>query len=217
MSASLQGFAQLAAGTLAALTLMAAAAPVLSRAAAWRVQLGALAAQYLLGALLIAAWLPLPAVIARILTGGVVCSLLGFSEGRLGRPAARADAALSAGRLFRGFAAALVAIVALALAARPLSLAPEVSPAAAFAAFALIGLGLLNLGLGGEAAFPSAIGLLSALGGFEILYTARESSRAVIGLLAGVHVTLTLSINYLALATPPDHEPHPPDEEGRAP
>jgi hypothetical protein len=59
-------------------------------------------------------------------------------------------------------------------------------------------LGLLSLGLT-EEPLNAGIGLFMFLAGFQILYTALESARTIVALLAAVDFALALTVSYLAL------------------
>jgi hypothetical protein len=63
----------------------------------------------------------------------------------------------------------------------------------------LIGMGLLHLGLTSQP-LRVAFGLLTAVAGFEILYSVVEASALVAGLLAAVNLGLALAAAYLLLA-----------------
>lgn len=67
------------------------------------------------------------------------------------------------------------------------------------AGMALIGFGLLKLGLNAHT-FPTIISLLTTLSGFEIIYAQVQSSALVAGLLAGLQLALALVGAYLLLA-----------------
>jgi hypothetical protein len=61
----------------------------------------------------------------------------------------------------------------------------------------LIGLGLLHLGITSDS-FQVILGLLTVLGGFEILYAAVESSALVTALLVVVNLGLAVAGAYFA-------------------
>ena len=63
----------------------------------------------------------------------------------------------------------------------------------------LIGMGLLHLGVT-DRILQVTIGLMTVLAGFEILYTAVESSTLVAALLAVVNLGLGLAGSYLLIA-----------------
>jgi hypothetical protein len=76
---------------------------------------------------------------------------------------------------------------------------PEITVQAAYGAMILISLGLLHLGLTTHP-FRVVLGLLTILSGFEILYSAVESSILITGLLAIVTLGLAIAGAYMITA-----------------
>lgn len=103
------------------------------------------------------------------------------------------------GRLFRSFAAAMVWLVVFSISPAVQTWLPATQIEQIWGAFILIGLGLLLLGLTAEP-FWVALGLLTVLSGFEIIYASVEVSTLVQGLLAGVNLGVSLIGAYLILA-----------------
>lgn len=103
------------------------------------------------------------------------------------------------GRLFRSFAAAMVWLVVFSVSPTVQTWLPATRIEQIWGAFILIGLGLLHLGLTAEP-FWVALGLLTVLSGFEIMYASVEVSTLVQGLLAGVNLGISLIGAYLILA-----------------
>lgn len=68
-----------------------------------------------------------------------------------------------------------------------------------------MGFGLLLLGLTAQP-LPVAVGLLTFLGGFEIIYAPVESSILVAGLFAGVNIGIGLAGAYLLTASEMEQE-----------
>jgi hypothetical protein len=67
--------------------------------------------------------------------------------------------------------------------------------------FALMGIGLLQLGMTANP-FRASLGLLTVLAGFETLYAAVESSLLVAGLLAAINLGVALAGAYLLAIAP---------------
>jgi hypothetical protein len=67
------------------------------------------------------------------------------------------------------------------------------------AIYALIGLGLLGLGLTTEP-LKAGMGLFTFLTGFGLFYSALEQSAAMVAMLTMVSLTLALAIGYLTQA-----------------
>ena len=102
------------------------------------------------------------------------------------------------GRLFRLLAVGLVTLVVISSALKIIQYLPGVGLEVVLGSLILTGNGLLNLGLTNHP-FRVAVGLLTLLSGFEILYAALETSALVAGLLAGVNLVLALVGAFLIL------------------
>jgi hypothetical protein len=114
-----------------------------------------------------------------------------------GRFAVRAST--PSGGLFRMIAIGIVGLAVSSLTSSLLNWVPGLQLEQGWGALLLIGLGLLHLGLTTHP-LSMALGLLTVLSGFEILYAAVEISALVTGLLAGVNLGLALIGGYLFLA-----------------
>lgn len=99
---------------------------------------------------------------------------------------------------FRLVAAAMVSLAAWYAASQPGFALPNLPLGLNVASYLLMALGLLTLGLT-EEPLNAGIGLFMFLAGFQILYTALESARMIVALLAGVDFALALTVSYLAL------------------
>ena len=73
---------------------------------------------------------------------------------------------------------------------------PEVSADITLACYALVGLGLLLIGLS-EAPLSAGVGILTFLSGFDLFYVALEPSLAVAALIGALSFTIALVIAYL--------------------
>jgi hypothetical protein len=181
---------------LAAILILATSVGlVLSRD--WRWSLGLLAVQYFgMFWLVLGNW-PLGMATAKLITGWMAAGALFMT--RLGSPAnLPEESAWPEGRLFRLFAAILVVLAMASLAPTVPTWLPGLSPAETFGGLALIGLGILHLGMTVQ---PSrvVIGLLTTLAGFEILYSGVENSVLVAALLSALNLGLALVGSYLML------------------
>jgi len=178
----------------------------------WRLSFGALVIEYL-GAAILLTQLVLPQVaLAKLLVGLLVVTLLtvtgwqaGFGQGLVPAgdafpPRRRLGFEVRTGLPFRLLAVLMVSVAAFYVASQPSLVLPglDQAPALNTAAYVLLGLGLLNLGLT-EEPMNAGMGLLTMLIGFEMFYAAVEPSLAVVALLAGVHFAIGLSISYLAM------------------
>ena len=189
----------------------------------WRLSFAALAVQYVLLAVLIVQIVLWQVAMVKALVGLLVVgiflltgrqtnfglpapaySLARFQEGQ-GYPAPPAPTGLP----FRLLAALMVIVAAWYTASQPGFGFPGLPLALNIACYALIALGLLNLGLT-EEPMKAGIGLLTGLMGFELMYAAVEPSLAVAALLAAVNFGVAMAASYLALLRYTAAEKEPP-------
>ena len=182
----------------------------------WRVSLGLLALQYVAVFLLTSMDWSTSMALTKLIAGWMACAVLGIAV--IGAPElqtqmTREDDMMSSlprsgrlravrflrSRMFSLFAAILVTGAVFAGAASLENLLPEIALEQALGGLLLIGMGLLKLGFTIRP-FPTTLGLLTALAGFEILYSAIQSSILVAGLLAGMNLTVALAGSYLLAA-----------------
>ena len=175
----------------------------------WRASLLALLGQYLLAGLILAG-LVLPEIaLIKVLIGALICPMLYLAARQAGWQAARNTLLASrkqagngraeifpAGGAFRLLAAALMTILAIAL-SRTYPL-PVIPPDVGLSSYWLILVGLLILMMT-EEPLKAGQGLLTAIIGFELLYTPLERSLTMVWLWAAVNLLLTLGIAYLAV------------------
>jgi hypothetical protein len=199
----------MSADVLARLNTPALAGLILSASALvlvndWRLSFAALAGQYALSALLLAQIVVVQVALVKALVGLLVVGIFVITGreanfGRLARsapPHARFEFATNFP--FRLLALVMGVVVAWYAALQP-GLAPRNIPlAVTLASYALMVLGLLNLGLT-EEPMNAGVGLLTTLIGFEMLYAVFEQSLAVAALLAAVEFGVALAVSYLAL------------------
>ncbi len=165
----------------------------------WRRSVLALAAQYVsVFVLTLLSW-PLGMAATKLAAGWMAGAVLGVAM--FGAPQAwrLEERFWPAGRVFRLLAAAMVGLVMLNLAPSLHSWLPGVHDQQLWGGVLLIGMGLLHLGLTAQP-LRVALGLLTMLSGFEVLYAAVETSALVAGLLAGVNLGLALAGAYLLTA-----------------
>ena len=170
----------------------------------WRVSLLALLGQYLLAGLVLSR-LVLPEVaLIKVLIGALICPMLYLAARQAGWGAGQGSASGStqrevfpAGPAFRLLAVMLMGLLAMALSqSYPL---PVIPPDVGLASYWLMLNGLLILMLT-EHPLKAGQGLLTAIVGFELLYSPIERSLAMVWLLAVVNLLLTLAIAYLIVA-----------------
>jgi hypothetical protein len=119
-------------------------------------------------------------------TGAVACAILGIGFHRTGRPRrSEMGGAAPGGRGFRAATMLLVATAAWGLAIPYTSTLDSLPASRLTAAVMVLAMGLLQLGLSQEQG-AAAIGLLTALAGFELMYVGLEPSLALRAVLAGI-------------------------------
>jgi hypothetical protein len=189
----------------------------------WRASLLALLAQYLLTGLILSRLVSPEIALIKVLIGALICPMLYLAarqagwqidrRSRLRMPGLQATAdpasavpagsaqrvrgdVFPAGRAFRLLAVTLMGLLALALSrAYPM---PAIPPSVGLGSYWLILIGLLILMLT-EEPLKAGQGLLTAIIGFELLYTTIERSLAMVWLAAVVNLLLALAIAYLAV------------------
>jgi len=182
-----------------ALSLVTSVGSLLARD--WRLRIIFLAAQYLAMFILVLRHLPLGMASVKVITGWMSAVILGMTVSGLPRPESSDEEGIwPRGRLFRLFAAGIVCLMVLAATPRVDSAMADAGFAVTSASLLLIGMGLLHLGITSQA-LRLTIGLMTVLSGFEILYSAVESSTLVTLLLAIINLGLALAGSYVIVAS----------------
>lgn len=170
----------------------------------WRWELGLLAAQYVGVFWLIDMHWPLAMAATKLITGWMAATALGMSylgegAGRISHELAH-EPTLPEGRLFRGITAAAFLLAVMPVSLQVPLLIPGIGAAEAAGGLILMSMGLLHLGVTARP-LRVIVGLLTALSGFEIFYTAVEGAALVSALMAMVNLGLALAGSYLILAS----------------
>jgi hypothetical protein len=165
----------------------------------WRWSLALLAAQYLGLFWLVQLHWPVPMAAVKLVTGWMAAAALGMTQTGLTQPSEE-ERSWPQGTLFRLLAAGLVVLVILSIAQGAAAWLPGAGQAEITGGLLLAGMGLLHLGITAQP-FRIVLGLLTALGGFEILYATVESSIMVAALLAAINLGLALVGAYLLSVT----------------
>jgi len=166
----------------------------------WRWSIILLAVQYLgMFVLTLQHW-PLGMASAKMVAGWMSAAILGMTRSGLSDEDSDEEYIWPRGRLFRLFAAVIIILIVAVV-------TPSIDTVMADAGFAvtngsllLIGMGLLHLSITGSV-LRVTIGLMTVLGGFEILYAAVEGSVLVAALLAVINLGLALVGSYLLIAS----------------
>jgi hypothetical protein len=162
----------------------------------WRWSILELAIQYVGVFLLVALHWPLEMAVVKLVAGWMSGAVLGVAM--FGAPEAwrTEERFWPSGRAFRLLAAGLVGLAVYTVAPHMQAWLPGVRMEQVWGGLILIGMGLLHLGLTAQP-LRVALGLLTVLAGFEILYAVIETSTLVAGLLGGVNLGLALAGAYL--------------------
>lgn len=175
----------------------------------WRINLGALALQYIAAFWLVTRHLPFVMGSTKLITGWMVVAALGMTRLSLSSEEEEdnEESSLLRGRWFRMILMCIVALVTAGVTARIEVVIPGLGLPVIAGGILLIGAGVVHLGVTSEI-LRVIIGLLTLLTGFEILYAAVESSILVAGLLSVISLGLGLAGSYLLLAgtSPPELE-----------
>lgn len=170
----------------------------------WRISLLALLGQYLLAGLVLSGMVLPEVALIKVLIGALTCPMLylaarqaGWGAGQNGPAGSRQREVFPAGPAFRLLAVTLMGLLAMALSQSYPS--PVIPPGVGLASYWLMLIGLLILILT-EHPLKAGQGLLTAIIGFELLYTPIERSLAMVWLLAVVNLLLALAIAYLIVA-----------------
>ncbi|MBL8089202.1 MAG: hypothetical protein KF758_11960 [Anaerolineales bacterium] len=165
----------------------------------WRINLGALALQYLAMFWLVTRHLPFAMGSAKLITGWMVVAILGMTRLGLTNVDDEEESFFSQGQTFRIALMGIVAIVTVGATPSIESAIPGLGLPVIAGGLLLIGGGIIHLGITTNV-MRVILGLLTMLAGFEILYAAIESAILVTGLLAVVNLGLGVVGSYLMLA-----------------
>jgi hypothetical protein len=191
-----------------AVVLMVITSAGLLLARDWRWSIILLAAQYMGMFILTLQHWPIGMASVKVVAGWMSAAILGMTRSGLPVEALAEDSIWPRGLLFRLFAAATVVLIVAVV-------TPGVDTIMADAGFPvtnggllLIGMGLLHLGITARV-MHVAIGLMTVLSGFEILYSTVEGSVLVAALLAVINLGLALVGAYLLIASSPQETQSP--------
>jgi hypothetical protein len=169
----------------------------------WRWSLLFLGLQYVGTFTLTAQSWPLEMAAVKLVAGWMAAAVLGIGISEASSAFSSKwgfeEGAWPSSLLFRLLAASLILLSAYSISQSIPAWLPGISPAPAFGGLVLIGMGLLQLGLTMQPV-RVAVGLLTVLSGFEIIYAAAETSALLAGLLAVIHLGLALVCTYIILA-----------------
>lgn len=165
----------------------------------WRLSITFISIQYVGVFLLVAVSWPIEIAVVKVISGWMAGAVLGLAMTNVPQNEWKESPLIASNVIFRILAASMAGLFAITAGASIVRLFPEVSTSQAYAGIIMIALGLLHLGLTTKP-FRVILGLLTVLGGFEILYAAVESSILIAGLLATVTLGLAAVGAYLLTA-----------------
>ncbi|GAB4421082.1 MAG: hypothetical protein Kow002_09820 [Anaerolineales bacterium] len=169
----------------------------------WRVSLGLLAAQYVCVFGLIGQSWPWSMAAIKLITGWMAVATLGITRQRASEVDESADEFWSQGRLFRIFAAGVIATTTIAGTIRVDDIIPGIGLPILGSGLMLVGMGLLHLGTTSRT-LRGILGLLTVLSGFETIYAALESSILVTAMLAAITLGLALVGSFFLASQQPE-------------
>jgi len=185
--------------SIPALFLLGATSLTLVLAWDWRISLSVLGAQYLGVFFLVGISWPLEMAVIKLVTGWIAAAVLGMElVSGLGDQLSKKSTPLSS-RLFSLFLATLVGFAIFSLAPQASQWMLQATHEQVLGGFLLIGMGVLHFGVS-DHPYRVAIGILTSLSGFEVLYATVETSALVAGVLAVFSLGVALLGAYLMAA-----------------
>lgn len=171
----------------------------------WRWHIGLLGTQYVGIAVLTSFSWPLEMAITKMVAGWMSAAVLGMAMASVTSSWGLLERFWPSGRSFRILAALMVSIAIISAIPALGNVFPGIPASIMVGGLILIGMGLLHLGLTAQPLRVS-IGLLTVLGGFEIIYASVETSILVAGLLAGVNIGIGFVGAYMITASELEEE-----------
>jgi hypothetical protein len=173
----------------------------------WRWNVVLLAVQYLgMFVLTLQHW-PIGMASVKVVAGWMSAAILGMTRSGLSEDVTEEENTWLGGRFFRLFAAATVVLIVAVVTPAVDTIMADAGFAVTHGGLLLIGMGLLHLGITTRV-LRVAMGLMTVLAGFEIIYATVEGSVLVAALLAVINLGLALVGSYLLIASnAPEAEP----------
>src|SRR5215208_1854812 len=168
----------------------------------WRWSIILLAAQYTGMFILTLQHWPVGMASVKVVAGWMSAAILGMTRSGLPGDALAEENMWPRGLLFRLFAAATVVLIVTVVTPVADTIMADAGFPVTNGGLLLIGMGLLHLGITARI-MHVAIGLMTVLSGFEILYSTVEGSVLVAALLAVINLGLALVGAYLLIASSP--------------
>lgn len=166
----------------------------------WRWLLSFLALQYAGVFILTLQHWPLGMAAVKVIAGWMSVAILGMTRSNIIDEQGNTKDILPQGRLFRLIAASIVGLIVAVSTPLMHDMLADAGLAVSAGGLLLVGMGLLHLGVT-DRILEATVGLMTVLAGFEVLYTAVESSTLVAALLAIINLGLALAGSYLLIAS----------------
>ena len=179
-----------------ALVLLLVTSTILTLNLEWRISIIALGVQYLGIFILVGISWSLEMAAVKLIAGWIAGAVLGMELVSLPPDMLRGESHRMSERLFRIFLAVLVGFAILSFAPQVAKWMLQASYEQIIGGLLLIGMGIFYLGLS-DLPFRVAIGILTFLSGFEILYATLERSPLTAGFLALLTLSIALISSYL--------------------
>jgi len=142
---------------------------------------------------------PIGMAAVKVVSGWMSVVILGLTRSNIIEEPDDKDT-LPQGRLFRLIAAGIVGVIVASATSHVDAMMADAGMEVSAGSLLLVGMGLVLLGVT-DRILQVTIGLMTVLAGFEILYTAVESSTLVAALLAVINLGLALAGSYLMTAS----------------
>lgn len=182
-----------------AVILVAVTSVVLLISHNWNRTLIALVFQYIGVFLLVSTSWPITISIVKLVAGWMAAAVLGMVMVSSPEILRQEEPHWPSGWLFRLLTSGLVFLTVLSIAPRVSEFMPTINQTTIMGGLILISMGFLHLSLTYQP-LRTAIGILTFLSGFEIIYAAVETSTLVAGLLAFINMGIALVGAYLLVS-----------------
>lgn len=141
---------------------------------------------------------PLGPSIIKLVAGGMSCVILGLSMVDIPKSGIDNRGIFLRTQIFKGLVGLIVILTVFSLAPRISLWIQGLSESLLVSSVILVAFGFLHIALS-PMELKAIVGLLTAISGFEILFSSLENSLLLAGLIAGIHLGLALIGSYLII------------------
>ena len=185
--------------TLPALFILAATSLILILGEDWRISISALGVQYVGVFILVGVTWPLEMAVIKLVAGWISAAVLGMELVNGSPDQLAAERIPFSDKIFKHFLTILVGFAIFSFVPQVAKWMLQASYEQIVGGLLLAGMGILHLGVS-DRPFRVAVGLLTFLSGFEIIYATVETSAIVAGFLAVFSLGIALIGSYLTFA-----------------